>query len=172
MAFDPLQFCQTWSLKVILFNIQITSTTMYTSNFFSHIQIEMIPLLIFNSCFSQALFTHPETDIHHHHNRRFVSRLYSLSVFWQRGQEHRDIEFIQVMDIWKFEKQKSSKQHSSAVAFTPLVDFYKSHLIFFRYMDICMGLSLLVSLVSLEYGSMSGERGPLALFLILRFFLC
>ena len=38
----------------------------------------------------------------------------------------------------------------------------------FRYMDICMGLSLLVSLVSLEYGSMSGERGPLALFLILR----
>jgi len=36
-----------------------------------------------------------------------------------------------------------------------------------RYMDICMGLSLLVSLVSLEYGSMSGERGPLALFLIL-----
>ena len=37
-----------------------------------------------------------------------------------------------------------------------------------RYMDICMGLSLLVSLVSLEYGSMSSERGPLALFLILR----
>jgi len=36
-----------------------------------------------------------------------------------------------------------------------------------RYMDICMGLSLLVSLVSLEYGSMSSERGPLALFLIL-----
>ena len=31
-----------------------------------------------------------------------------------------------------------------------------------------MGLSLLVSLVSLEYGSMSSERGPLALFLILR----
>ena len=32
-----------------------------------------------------------------------------------------------------------------------------------------MGLSMLVSLVSLEYGSMSGEKAPLALFLILRF---
>ena len=32
-----------------------------------------------------------------------------------------------------------------------------------------MGLSMLVSLVSLEYGSMSGERAPLALFLILRY---
>jgi len=36
-----------------------------------------------------------------------------------------------------------------------------------RYLDILMGLSMLVSLVSLEYGSMSGERAPLALFLIL-----
>ena len=59
---------------------------MYTSNFFSHIQIEMIPLLIFNSCFSQALFTHPETDTHHH-NRRFVSRLFLCGFFLQRGQE-------------------------------------------------------------------------------------
>ena len=38
-----------------------------------------------------------------------------------------------------------------------------------RYLDILMGLSMLVSLVSLEYGSMSGEKAPLALFLILRF---
>ena len=38
-----------------------------------------------------------------------------------------------------------------------------------RYLDILMGLSMLVSLVSLEYGSMSGERAPLALFLILRY---
>ena len=36
-----------------------------------------------------------------------------------------------------------------------------------RYMDIMLGLCLLVSLVSLEYGSMAGERAPLALFLIL-----
>jgi len=36
-----------------------------------------------------------------------------------------------------------------------------------RYLDILMGLSMLVSLVSLEYGSMSGEKAPLALFLIL-----
>jgi len=36
-----------------------------------------------------------------------------------------------------------------------------------RYLDILMGLSMLISLVSLEYGSMSGERAPLALFLIL-----
>ena len=36
-----------------------------------------------------------------------------------------------------------------------------------RYMDILLGLCLLTSLVSLEYGSMTGERPPLALFLIL-----
>ena len=36
-----------------------------------------------------------------------------------------------------------------------------------RYMDIPLGLILLTSLVSLEYGSMTGERPPLALFLIL-----
>ena len=40
---------------------------------------------------------------------------------------------------------------------------------YLRYLDILMGLSMLISLVSLEYGSMSGERAPLALFLILRF---
>ena len=34
-------------------------------------------------------------------------------------------------------------------------------------MDILLGLCLLTSLVSLEYGSMTGERPPLALFLIL-----
>jgi len=36
-----------------------------------------------------------------------------------------------------------------------------------RYLNILLGLSLLVSLVSLEYGSMFGERAPLVLFLIL-----
>ena len=34
-------------------------------------------------------------------------------------------------------------------------------------MDILLGLCLLTSLVSLEYGSMTGERPPLTLFLIL-----
>ena len=48
-------------------------------------------------------------------------------------------------------------------------NFWSDHIFHLRYLDILMGLSMLVSLVSLEYGSMSGERAPLALFLILRF---
>ena len=36
-----------------------------------------------------------------------------------------------------------------------------------RYVDILLGLLLLTSLVSLEYGSMKWERKPLAVFLIL-----
>ena len=36
-----------------------------------------------------------------------------------------------------------------------------------RYVDILLGLSLLLSLISLEYGSVTGLRPPLALFLVL-----
>ena len=57
-------------------------------------------------------------------------------------------------------------QRFADISYSKIWSEYICHL---RYLDILMGLSMLVSLVSLEYGSMSGERAPLALFLILRY---
>ena len=60
-------------------------------------------------------------------------------------------------------------RHSTEVGllhFGPLHEDWLTQILS-RYLNILLGLSLLVSLVSLEYGSMSGERAPLVLFLIL-----
>ena len=38
-----------------------------------------------------------------------------------------------------------------------------------RYLDICAGLVVLISVFSLEYGAINSRRGPLELFFILSF---
>ena len=136
-------------------------------------------------CYSEALFTHPETDIHHHNgsfHRAFWNYLHQILRFpfnkVRSETRHRFLGWGH-LQTWNAEVLKKAfiflDTWQSAMEWPMLSGIYEKDfppknmiLSNFRYMDICMGLSLLVSLVSLEYGSMSGERGPLALFLILR----